>query len=503
MKLFLHKEFIIILLDLLISLSAFWFTRLFGTPAGLHWIVLAAIIWVILGVASGKLQFSLYKRKEHALLGILSGGILSGTVLFFLYKFLIPGYTYDYSLLAATGIIIVFEWSLYYFIRRFFYQKIPYFYEESSLEGLTENGLNTCTKLTDEIKNQDIARLLQVTIEKGNCREALKWLIENRKKLNLRTVLFNASKPESLTTDKKAPPELIIHTRSLNSVRRLNAILSHSNECLEEGGCIACHCTTAGIWKEKIMRQNPAMINRMLYLLDFFWHRIIPKLYLTKGLYFWITKGKMRALTRVEVLGRLYRAGFDVIHEEVCLGKFYVIATKVKAPIQNDKPSCGFLIRLKRKGKDGKTIGVYKLRTMYPYSEYLQPYIFKQEGLCNGGKIADDYRVNSLGKFLRSVWIDELPMLINWIKGDLKLVGVRPLSEHYFSLYSSELQQLRIQTKPGLLPPFYADMPTTLEEIQESEKRYLNAYIEHPFKTDWEYFWKAINNIVLKGKRSK
>ena len=94
-------------------------------------------------------------------------------------------------------------------------------------------------------------------------------------------------------------------------------------------------------------------------------------------------------------------------------------------------------------------------------------------------------------------------MFVNMIKGQIKLVGVRPLSQQYFNLYTPELQQLRIKTKPGLLPPFYVDMPETLEEIQESEKRYLEAYLEHPFRTDWRYFWRIMGNIFFRGKRSK
>jgi hypothetical protein len=46
-------------------------------------------------------------------------------------------------------------------------------------------------------------------------------------------------------------------------------------------------------------------------------------------------------------------------------------------------------------------------------------------------------------------------------------------------------------------------MPETLDEIQESERRYLEAYLKHPFFTDWKYFWKIVGNILLKGKRSK
>ncbi len=98
---------------------------------------------------------------------------------------------------------------------------------------------------------------------------------------------------------------------------------------------------------------------------------------------------------------------------------------------------------------------------------------------------------------MRALWIDELPMLLNWMRGELKLVGVRPISEHYFSLYSKEHQKRRIRYKPGLIPPYYADLPKTLSEIEASENRYLDAYEKHPFRTNWRYFWKAIFNIII------
>jgi len=69
-------------------------------------------------------------------------------------------------------------------------------------------------------------------------------------------------------------------------------------------------------------------------------------------------------------------------------------------------------------------------------------------------------------------------------------------------LYSKELQEKRIKTKPGLIPPFYVDLPKTLEEIQASEFKYLNAYLKYPFLTDWKYFWVAVWNIIFKNARS-
>ena len=96
-------------------------------------------------------------------------------------------------------------------------------------------------------------------------------------------------------------------------------------------------------------------------------------------------------------------------------------------------------------------------------------------------------------------------MIWDVVRGDLKLVGVRPLSRHYFSLYSPEMQDLRTQVKPGLLPPFYYDKqtPKTIDEVQASERRYVEACLKHPVLTDIRYFFGTIWNILFRGKRSK
>ena len=67
---------------------------------------------------------------------------------------------------------------------------------------------------------------------------------------------------------------------------------------------------------------------------------------------------------------------------------------------------------------------------------------------------------------------------------------------------SDELKEKRIDAKPGLIPPFYADLPVTLDEIIQSELRYLDSYKKHPFKTDCIYFFKALKNIVFKNART-
>ena len=139
---------------------------------------------------------------------------------------------------------------------------------------------------------------------------------------------------------------------------------------------------------------------------------------------------------------------------------------------------------------------------MHPYSEYIQDYVYGLYRLEEGGKFKNDFRITSWGAFSRRVWLDELPMLLNYLRGNMKLVGVRPLSRQYFSLYNKDLQERRIRYKPGLIPPFYYDMPTNLDEIQASELRYLDAYDKHPLRTDTRYFFRSLINIVFKKARS-
>ncbi|HET7734161.1 MAG TPA: hypothetical protein VFK73_10015, partial [Paludibacter sp.] len=65
------------------------------------------------------------------------------------------------------------------------------------------------------------------------------------------------------------------------------------------------------------------------------------------------------------------------------------------------------------------------------------------------------------------------------------------------------LQEKRIKYKPGLLPPFYADMPRTLDEIQESEMKYLTLCEEKGvFITDVKYLFGILKNILFKRARS-
>lgn len=295
----------------------------------------------------------------------------------------------------------------------------------------------------------------------------------------------------------------IINLKRINDIRRINKFFNAVNEKLPKNGLFIGCVETYDLHYKKIIKEYPPILNVIYYFFDFIFSRIFPKLPIAKQIYFSLTKGVNRVISRPEALGRLYSCGFKVLDEQYIDLKLYFVAQKVKEPIRDMSPSYGYLFNMKRIGKKGKIIKVYKFRTMHPYSEYLQEYVYEKNNLDEGGKLKDDFRVTKSGKFMRKFWIDELPMIINFFKGDLKIVGVRPISKHYLSLYSDEVRNFRIKFKPGLIPPYYADMPKTIEEIQASEMKYLKAYQKNPIITDIRYFFVCLYNIFIKKARSK
>lgn len=294
----------------------------------------------------------------------------------------------------------------------------------------------------------------------------------------------------------------IINLKKINDARYINKFFESINSRLPNSGLFFGTVETYPNRRRALLKKYPPVINYFIYFFDTLFTRIFPKLGLTKKMYFYLTKGKGRVLSRAETYGRLYSCGFEIVDEKTIENSQYFIAKKVKEPVFDNDPSYGPIIRLNRIGKNNKRFNVYKLRTMHPFSEYLQEYVYNKNKLQEGGKIKDDFRISPEGRIFRKFWIDEIPMIVNILKGDMKLVGVRPLSPHFFSLYSTELQNERVKVKPGFIPPFYADLPKTMDEIMESEMRYLKAYQKAPLRTDMKYLYTSLKNVFIKGARS-
>lgn len=317
------------------------------------------------------------------------------------------------------------------------------------------------------------------------------------------TLIVNTSHRFNIEKVSTMRYSTIINLQQINNIREINTFFAMVNDRLPPEGIFVGCFESKDQRKKRILGTRKTIWRRILYVNDFFIRRVMPKMHLTREVFFWISNGKDRALSKAEVFGRIYYSGFEVVNQAEINGYSYFVARKIKEPIRAEEFNHGAIINLRRVGKGGKLIKVYKFRTMHPYSAYLQAYIYDKNNLDKGGKFKRDFRITTIGRFLRRFWLDELPMFANILKGNMKLVGVRPLSKQYFSLYSVDLQEQRIRHKPGLLPPFYADMPKTLEDIQISEKRYLDACEKKgTFVTDFRYLFVITFNILFKKARS-
>lgn len=449
--------------------------------------------------------------KDVILPILISNLVVLGTISVLMYFFR----TTYYSRTLVFGTILIASFFEFLFSSLYFFLKIAIEYQNPpdkeylALRAQHLNGnYNNHAQLEEDPSRNGKAIELPRELQKpiiDECGEAgLAFIMENNCCDPEEILMVATTTPFNIETQPDNRYKVIINLKRINDIAYLNRFFEAVNSKLPQSGVFIGCVETKNLRKKRIFKKYPFLLNYFYYyFLDFPVKRLMPKFKITSGLYHFLTRGQNRVITRAETLGRLISCGFEIVNEEYIDSLFYFAVKKIKQPAFDPNPTYGPLVRLKRVGENGKIIKVLKMRTMHPYAEYLQDYMYKMHHLTEGGKFDFDFRVSTQGKIMRKLWIDELPMLFNWLKGDLKLVGVRPISEHYLNLYDPEVRAKRIKYKPGLVPPFYADLPKTLKEIQDSEMNYLEAYDEKPFRTDWRYFWKAMYNIIIKRARSQ
>ena len=138
-----------------------------------------------------------------------------------------------------------------------------------------------------------------------------------------------------------------------------------------------------------------------------------------------------------------------------------------------------------RPGKDGKIFKVIKFKTM------------TDERGADGHLLPDAQRLTKVGRFVRSTSLDELPQLINVLKGDMALIGPRPLLVKYLPLYSAE-QMRRHEVRPGISG--WAQCHGR-NNISWTEKFKLDVwYVDHcTLLTDIKVIWITIMKVVKRA----
>lgn len=312
--------------------------------------------------------------------------------------------------------------------------------------------------------------------------------------------IINTNSREELRTEVPEGTRSVVNLRQLNDVRYINKFLIEVNRSIPDAGIYIGCVEPVSFFKERQKsRHRFSFLFGIYWLFVFLFHRVLPKIRYIQKLYFFLTRGRYRFLTMGETLGRIVSCGFEIIEYKEIDGLLYYAVIKTQEPDYGQRPSFGPLFPMHRVGRHGKIIKVYKLRTMHPFAEFLQSYITKLNGYNETGKPANDFRLATWGKFYRKYWLDELPQLLNVLKGELNIVGVRPLSRSRFNELPADLRELRIRFKPGCIPPYVALLMPDAEGNIEAERIYLAEKMNAPVWTDVKYFFMAVYNI-LTGK---
>ena len=477
-------------------------------PSHSFFFISLAIIWLLVSLLNGKMHRGKIVSFSSLFVRVFSSNIISLSITA-LIMFILRDYAYSRAIVLGTVLIAtfleLFVGSIYIAYKKASVQDLDDYESYKLYHKPTEHELVSMINGNHvrDTEPHEISPGIFHAI-KNECGEEMAQAVVKiaGNKLKEKTAVLSTTSVFNISSLPEKEYSYIINLHRFNDIKNLDDFLDAVNNKLKFNGHFFGCLETKDQRKARILKKFPPVLNYIYYIFDFVVKRIFPKLKITRPLYFFLTHGNNAVISRAEALGRMTRSGFNIEQEFITGNLLCIEGMKCRPPLAKNTNLYGPLIALPRVGKNGETIKVYKLRTMHPYSEYIQDYVYRHYDLKPGGKYKNDFRITSWGSVLRKVWIDELPMLINLFKGNMKIVGVRPLSKQYFKLYKKEVRLRRIKYKPGLIPPFYADLPSDLESIQASEMKYLDEYDKHPFLTDFKYFWKSVWNIVFKKVRS-
>ncbi|MBQ6156941.1 MAG: sugar transferase [Bacteroidales bacterium] len=172
----------------------------------------------------------------------------------------------------------------------------------------------------------------------------------------------------------------------------------------------------------------------------------------------------------------------DVVVAAVALLLIGWLLLLVAAFLHFANKGAGAFFLQERPGKDGKIFRIIKFKTM------------TDERDAEGNLLPDEQRLTRVGRFVRSTSIDELPQLLNVLKGDMSLIGPRPLLVQYLPLYTPE-QARRHEVRPGITG--WAQVHGR-NAISWQEKFKLDVwYVNHcTLGTDLKVVWLTFVNVL-------
>lgn len=193
---------------------------------------------------------------------------------------------------------------------------------------------------------------------------------------------------------------------------------------------------------------------------------------------------------------RFFRRLQDIVLSLLALLVLWPVLLVIAIIIILDSPGAGPIFVQTRVGKNGKEFRFYKFRSMCPNAEAkLEELLDQNEMEGPAFKIKEDPRITRFGKFIRATSIDELPQLINVLRGDMSIVGPRPPLPREVEQYDEYYKQ-RLLVTPGLtcywqITPHKNEL--SFDQWVELDLKYIN---ERSFLTDWKIIFKTFGAVL-------
>lgn len=188
----------------------------------------------------------------------------------------------------------------------------------------------------------------------------------------------------------------------------------------------------------------------------------------------------------------MIRRGQDIFLSALALVVLLPFMLMMATVIWIDSPGASPLFSQERVGRNGKVFRFYKFRSMVPKAEEKLEDLLDRNQM-NGPvfKIKDDPRITRVGRIIRRTGIDELPQLVNILKGDMSIVGPRPALPREVAQYD-EYEWQRLYVTPGLtcywqIQPHRNEL--SFDEWLELDLKYIK---ERSFLTDWKIIFRTV-----------
>lgn len=191
-----------------------------------------------------------------------------------------------------------------------------------------------------------------------------------------------------------------------------------------------------------------------------------------------------------------FKRCFDIVFSFLAMLILLIPFVIVALIIIIDSPGASPIYVQKRVGKNGREFRFYKFRSMVPNAEsMLDSLLEKNEMDGPAFKMKDDPRITYFGKFIRRTCIDELPQLLNILKGDMSFVGPRPPLPREVAMYD-EYQMQRLSVTPGLTC-YWQVQPQrnsiSFDDWMKCDMQYIN---DRSFKTDLIIILKTVGAVL-------